>query len=1095
MKKNYLCRFRSNLIRLQNNVGKKGSIVVLITLLIFPSWVMAMNNKICSFSEKTESVKNEKKVFAKESNLNVTDNQQQRKISGNVADKNGEPLVGVTIMIKGTDIGTTTDYNGDFKITITDDNAVLVFSFIGFVTQEISTSDVSMLSVKLEQDIAGLDEVVVIGYGVVKKSNITGAISQVKAVDMENRTVVSPTQALQGKTAGVQVIQTSGAPGKSPAIRVRGYSSNSDMSPLYVVDGVIMSDISGYDPNDIESMEVLKDAASAAIYGAQAGNGVVLVTTKKGSKSGEGFGNINYDYQYSLQSLYHIPEMLNANEYIEYMLEGGKIKQDQVDTYWDGVTDTDWTKVAFGNSAMKRHSLSFNGANKKGSYYLSMSNLSNDGIVVGDADVYNRLTGMVNADYNVKKWLKVGTNSQIEKWGGRSVSEGTEYGSLLASVLSLDPLTPNTYTADNLSASMQSLLGDSLTLLQNENGEYYAISDFYASENIHPLIMRDRSISKSNGFNVNGSVFADFKPIEGLTITSRLGYRLSLGYSNTYNNDYYGSAQASNRYVNLNSSSSGTVYYQWDNFVNYLKDFGKHEISAMAGHSFVKTQNAYVAGGLTANDENAVLKDDPELFGYLNFASASATKTNSGQETRSASESYFGRIGYTYDGKYISQFSLRADAFDLSKLPATNRWGYFPSASLAWIASRESFMNSISNIVNFLKVRGSYGINGSIGPLNGYLYSSDMSSYHTYSYTNDNFGTNGFNTITGIRPSTMGNNELSWETSKQLDLGFDSRFLDDRLSLNFDFFNKTTDGLLVTGITPSLIVGGVTSPINAGTVENHGIELELGWNDQIGGFQYSINGNIATLKNKVTYLDPSLIYITGSGFHTGTVTIFEQGAEVWHFYGYQFEGVDPETGEAIFKDQLTVDTNSDGVMDEGDGVINEADKTNIGCAIPDYTYGITVSMKYRSFDFLLFGTGSEGNDIFQGLTRTDRMTGNRIKSEFYDDRWKAPGDITNIPAAGAAMKNYLYSDAMVKDGSYFKIKQIQLGYNLPENLINKLKLSGLRIYGSLDDYFTFTKYSGFDPEASSAGTGSSQGIDKGVYPISKKVVFGLNVKF
>lgn len=1016
-------------------------------------------------------------------------------VSGTVTEKGVGPIIGATVVVKGTTNGTITDPDGHYELTGIQENSVLVFSFIGMASKEIPVNGNETINTELEPDNFSIEEVVAVGYGVQKKSNVTGAISQVKTGDIENRTISSPQQALQGKTAGVQVIQTSGAPGKSPAIRVRGYSSNSDMAPLYVVDGVILSDISGYDPNDIESMEVLKDAASAAIYGAQAGNGVILITTKKGSKSKEGWGNIKYDYQYATQKLSNIPKMLNAQEYITFMLEAGQITQNQIDTYYDGKTDTDWADIAFDKSTMARHNLSFSGANDKGSYYLSVSNLSNDGIVVGDADTYKRTTAMVNADYKIKKWLKVGTKNQVERWKAQNVSEGTEYGSLLASVLSLDPLTPNTYTEDNLSTTMQNLLASGNTLLQNNKGEYYAISDFYSSENIHPLIMRDRTISKSDGYNINGSVFGDLNPVKGLTITSRFGYRLSGSFSNTYNNDYYGGAQASNPYVNLNSSSYNTLYYQWDNYANYMKEFNGHELTAMVGHAFVKTETSYVSGSLAANDEDAVLSDDPDLFGYLDFASASATQTTSGLKSYTSNESYFGRLGYTYDGKYIAQFSLRADAFDLSKLPLANRWGYFPSASLAWVLSSESFMQSLSDKISYLKLRGSYGVNGSVGPLEDYLYSSDMGSYKYYSYSTSNDGATGFNYTSGSRPSTMGNNELSWETSKQLNLGFDARFLDDRLSLNVDYFKKVTDDLLVTGVVPSLIVGGATSPINAGSVENKGLELELGWKDVIGDFSYGLRGNIATLKNKVTYLDPSLTYITGSNFHTGTITIFEEGAEVWHFWGYEFEGIDKATGEAIMVDQLTVDTDGDGVADSGDGQINEDDKTNIGCAIPDFTYGITLNMAYKGFDLLVFGTGSKGSEIFQALTRTDRMTGNRLYDEFYKDRWTSSNTNGSKPAANADMQYYYYSDAMVHDGSYFKIKQIQLGYSFPKTWLNKLSVDQFRVYASLDDYFTFTKYSGFDPEASSSGTGSAQGIDKGIYPIAKKVVFGINLTF
>ncbi|MCD8031978.1 MAG: TonB-dependent receptor [Bacteroides sp.] len=992
-------------------------------------------------------------------------------VSGKVTDDLQQPMIGVSVLEKGTTNGVITDMDGNYNLSV-QQGATLVFSYIGFLTQEKVAAQ-GVMNVVLREDSKTLDEVVVVGYGVQKKSSVTGAISQVKAEDMQNRTITNAPAALQGKTAGVQVIQTSAAPGASPTVRVRGYSSNVDSNPLYVVDGIRLSDISGIDPNDIASMEVLKDAASAAIYGAEAGNGVILITTKKG-KAGQ--GKIAYDFQWSTQSLARIPKMLNAEQYIQYMVESNTFTEDFLLKNWDGVTNTAWTDVAFENSQMQKHNLSFTNGGEKGNYYLSLTYLDNNGIVKGDADVYKRLTATINSEYEIKSWLKVGTTNQIEKYNVRSVSINNEYGSLLTSILQLDPLTPDTYSYENLPSNMLNALEAGKHLLQNEKGDYYAVSRFYSGEQYHPMIMRDNNLGRNSGFNVNGSIYADFQPLKSLTYTSRFGYRLSGTRQSTTDLPFYGNSVQSRDYVSQNNTSSTSIYYQWENFINYAQTFGLHSVSAMAGMSYQESTYDFVYGSLSANGEDALKKNDP-LFYYLNFGSASATKGVAGEKTRSAKLSYFGRVGYEFAGRYMLQASLRADAADLSLLPATNRWGYFPAVSAGWTVSEEAFFEPLKKHISNLKLRASWGQNGSLAALSGYPYSTDMALGGIYPFVPGN------TYVTSAAPSTMGNDKLKWETSEQINVGIDARFLNDRLTFSMDYFEKKTKDLLVSGTTPSLIIGGNTSPMNAGNVSNKGWEFELGWRDHIGDFHYSIRGNLATLKNKVTYIDPSITRISGVNFHTSTITYFEQGYPVYYFRGYKFKGVDPQTGDPLFHD-----------LDES-GDLNDGDLDYIGDAIPDFTYGITLSAAWKGFDLTVFGTGSQGNDIFNCINRPDYAASNKLKKVFYDNRWTADHTSGTVPRAGAAhMDKYQTSDALVYDGSFFKIKQIQLGYTFPRHLLKKISVGNLRVYGSLEDFFTFTKYPGFDPEAAANST-SGMGIDKGSYPFSKKVVLGFNVEF
>lgn len=997
--------------------------------------------------------------------------QSQIKVSGKVTDDLKEFMIGVSVFEKGTTNGVITDLDGNYMLSVKE-GAVIVYSYIGYVTQEKKAVP-GVMNVTLKEDTKTLDEVVVVGYGVQKKSSVTGAISQVKAEDMQNRTISNAPAALQGKTAGVQVIQTSAAPGSSPTVRVRGYSSNVSSNPLYVVDGVRLSDISGIDPNDIASMEVLKDAASAAIYGAEAGNGVVLITTKKG-KSGQ--GKITYDFQFSSQSLARVPKMLSAEQYIDYMVEANTFTEDYLLQNWDGVTNTAWTDVAFENSRMQKHNIAFTNGSDRGNYYLSLTYLDDNGIVKGNADTYKRLTATINSEYEIKPWLKVGTTNQIEKYNVRSVSTNNEYGSLLTSILQLDPLTPDTYTYENLPTHMLTALNSGKHLLQDDNGNYYAVSKFFAGEQYHPMIMRDNNIGKNSGFNVSGSAYADFKPFKGFTFTSRFGYRLSGTRSSTTSLPFYGNATQSRDYVGQSNTSSTTIYYQWENFANYMKTFGQHTVTAMVGMSYQESTYDYVNGSLSPNEEDALKKNDP-LFYYLNYASASAIKGVGGEKTRSAKLSYFGRVGYEFAGRYLLQASLRADAADLSLLPATNRWGYFPAVSVGWTVSEENFFAPLKEHVSSLKLRASWGQNGSLAALSGYAYSTDMALGGLYPFVMGN------SYITSAAPSTMGNDELKWETSEQINVGIDARFLNDRLTFSVDYFDKKTKDLLVSGTTPSLIIGGSTSPMNAGNVSNKGWEFELGWRDRIGSFNYGVRANLATLKNKVTYIDPSITRLSGVNFHTSTITYFEEGYPVYYFRGYKFKGVDPATGDPTFYD-----------LDES-GDLNDGDLAYIGDAIPDFTYGITLTAGWKGFDLTVFGTGSQGNDIFNCINRPDFAASNKLREVFYDNRWTASNPNGSVPRAGATnMDKYQISDALVYDGSFFKIKQIQLGYTFPKNWMKKLCVGNLRVYGSLDDFFTFTKYPGFDPEAAANST-SGMGIDKGSYPCSKKVVLGFNIEF
>ena len=1007
---------------------------------------------------------------------------QNRTINGKVADNQGLPVIGAAVVVVGqTTTGTLTDVDGKFVLNVPAKASIEV-SCIGYVSQTIAVGNRTSFEIVLAEDSQLLEETVVIGYGVQKKSDLTGSVASVRSEDLQNRSTSDAAAALQGKAAGVQILNASGAPGAGAEIRVRGFSSNSgSLGPLLIVDGLKVDNIQYLDPEMIESIEVLKDAASAAIYGAQAGNGVVLVTTKTGAGS-KGDGKVFYNNQFSLASLSRSVDTMNAEEYIAFGKANGYLTQTMLDTYYDGKTDVDWGKEVFTPTWSQRHTVGFQGGNERGNYFASLNYVDNDGIFRGDKDTYNRLTFQVNADYRIKKWLTVGTNNSIEKWSTKSISQRSDNGSAMLAVLTSSPLFPVACDYDGLTPAMKQALADGTKVLEAPEypGKYWALPLIGETQSANPFIQRDASDSTSGGFSIRGVAYANLTPFKGFTFTSRFGYRIAQSTSHYYIEPYYANAFVKNDTYSISATANTSYYYQWENFANYNRTFGKHDISAMAGMSYTENNYDNVYAAASGTD---VLKGYAENFRYLDYVKSGdgITKSMTNAPGRSAQLSYFARLGYSYDNRYSVQANFRADAFDSSKLPANSRWGYFPSVSAGWTLSNEGFIkdNISRETLSFLKFRASWGINGNINVLSGYPYSSTISvNGQWYQY-----GVDSASITYGSMPSGIPNENLRWETSEQIDLGLDARMFNDRLSVGIDYYKKDTRDLLV-GVSPVYEVGVSSSTTtNAGSIRNSGLELELSWKDQIGDFSYSISGNMSTLKNQVTYLDPSLDRIVGTSPQgTKMSTIFEEGYPIWYMLGYKATGIDSE-GNATYQD-----TNNDGKIDDNDRV-------NIGCGIPDVTYGITVNLAYKNFDLTIFGTGAAGNEILPTSFRTDRPSCNTY-SYYWNNSWKEGQDNSNakFPAASKWTQEAFSSTLTVFDGSYFKIKQIQLGYTLPRTLLRKVNVSNCRVFVSLDNFFTFTKYIGLDPEIATYG-GSSSGIDMGVYPTSKQLIFGVNLAF
>lgn len=982
---------------------------------------------------------------------------QTRNLTGTVVDKQGNPVIGAAVVVEGTTKGTSTGVDGSFSLDGVKENASLTVSFIGYKT--LTTPPLgakTSITITLEEDTQLLDDVVVIGYGVQRKSDVTGSITSIKEDVFQSRSVENAQQALQGKAPGVQVLSSSAAPGSSPSIRIRGFSSNNSgaSEPLYVVDGLKVSDISYLDPSSIESMEILKDGASAAIYGVEAGNGVILITTKKGKK---GEGRIFYDFTYGITSLARKADLMNAEQYVAYQTAAGN---SQVLTPWDGKTDTDWFDVLYGdNGSFQRHTAGIETANDNGSVYASLSYMDNDGMYYGDKDWMKRITFQLNGDYKIKKWLTFTTNNTIESSRYQKQTDGVGTGNQAINPYGMDPLLPAFYDKDNLPAYMTELIaqqGDDL-FMKNGNGDYVAVP-FAAKDATSPLTHYYSNTGNHKDFALRGTSSLILTPVKGLTVTSRVGYRLESTNYSFYGEPTY-MAVSSRTNLQLEGKTTMNRFYMWENFANYNRTFGKHAISAMVGMAYQYEWSNYTSGSTNG------LTNDADNFHHLDYASADATKGVGGKVGESSSISYFGRIGYTFDDRYNIMVNFRADAFDRSKLDKKARWGYFPSVSAGWTISNEPFMRDIDpKSLSFLKLRASYGINGNIRTLSGFPYLSSMNVGEYYPMNGQ--------LITTIYPSdVLANKDLKWETARQVDVGVDARFLNNRLTFGMDFYNKNTVDQLVI-LTPPLSTGTTSMAKNVGKVNNHGFEFELGWQDQAGEFSYGVNANLATINSEVKKLE-------GPRILDGIVA-FDKGQPMWSYYGWKYLGVDKEDGSAIYYDK------------NDNGTIDDKDKVYLGSAIPDFTYGITLNAAYKGFDLTVFGSGSYGGELMLSAARNTPAANK--PSVLWTESWDVMGAKAKYPHPDPIGDKYAGDSSMwLKSGSYFKIKQIQLGYTLPSSITKKIAISRLRVYVSLDNFFCISSYWGMDPEAVSAT--SAIGMDYGDYPTPKTLTFGANLSF
>ena len=1060
-------------------------------------------------------------------------------IVGTVTDESGEPVIGATIVEKGNPQNATiTNIDGQFAMKVVAGKSVLVVSFIGYSTQEVTAKN--EMTIVLKEDQALLDEVVVVGYGVQKKSVVTASIAKVTADDLAGKGAVRMDNALKGLAAGVNVTSNSGQPGEGSRIRVRGTGTINNSDPLYIVDGMpITGGLDIVNPNDIESIEVLKDAASGAIYGARAANGVILVTTKKGKI---GKTQVNYNFSYGWQSAWKRRDVTSAKDYAilqnEYALASGSAPKfdpmNLVDSNGNPIKGfgTDWQDLVFNDNApVMNHDVTISGATEKMNYYLSLGYFTQDGIVGGDKGQsnYDKLTLRSNTLYNIldaeneRNFLnKVDLNVNVSYIRTHSTGIGTnsEYGSVLGSALYLAPTLAPVALGD-VAAGMHAAYDavdengvPKYDLPADANGNPYTIPGYFGTyqEMNNPLAMLSLNPTKNwshhfmakFGFDVqlwdnlkyhfNYNADFSFWGNEGATLSR---YRLS------------GNNQAEHTSASMYKAQNSQ--WQIENTLTYDKQFGKHSIGVVLGQSALK----YKGDDLSGWKWNVINTEKPYL-NYTNplleYSYEDATLSNGdalhymtgvqvpygvggGIWTQHRLASYFGRVSYNYDERYMVQATIRRDGS--SRFGPNNKWGTFPSFSLGWNVMNEKFMEKNRDWMNNLKVRFSWGKNGNeeIGDF----------AYTTMTAMGNNviLGTNPVK-HSGSKATRVANPDLKWEESEQTDFGLDFGFFNNKLTFTVDYFIKKTNGMIIEMPIPSYV--GETKPLgNVGDMENKGVEFELGYKFNIADAHFSIKANASYLKNTLKNLGNDTgfqNYDTVQGI-SGGGTRAENGKPFPFFYGYKTAGIfqnwdevnaytwtNPETGatnliqpNAQPGDVRFADLN-------GDGVINDDDRTDIGNGTPDWTFGLNLNADWKGFDFNAFFQGVSGADVFDATYRTDVFSGNY--PTWMLGRWTGEGTSNKYPRMGAnTNNNWNMSDLYVYDGSYLRLKNISLGYTIPQSITKKAGISRFRVYVMAENLFTWTKYQGFDPEIGSGGT--SLGIDKGVYPQARTWTIGFNL--
>lgn len=963
---------------------------------------------------------------------------QKLTVKGRIVDSNNETIIGASVLEKGTTNGTVTDIDGNFTLSV-DQNSVLVISYIGYKTQELKSS--ASMEIVLKEDNEVLDEVVVIGYGSVKRKDVTTAVSTVSTDDLQQRPVISAAQAIQGKAAGVSVIQPTGQPGGEMAIRVRGTTSfNGSNDPMYVVDGVPVDNIKFLSPNDIASMQILKDASSAAIYGSRAANGVVLITTKAGEA---GNAKVSLSIQAGMTQVANKIESLNAAQYKELMDEIGAV------SIPDGLTDqTDWWDETYTTGNTQNYQVSVSDGNDKLRYYLSAGYQNEKGII--ESSFYKRYNFRANIENDVRKWLHISANvsySDYSSNGGGAMGTGANRGGVVLSVINTPTFAP---------------IWD-----PEKPDQYY--SYFYGVNITSPLENIARQANnrdKENRLLASGSALITFMP--GLTFKTTF----AIDRRNVINTTFLDPITTSwgrNQYGEGSDNRNQNTVLTFDNVLTYDTHFKKHGLNVMLGSSWTDSdyRNSYINGSHYRNG----------LIQTLNAANKIAWNNTGTGASEWGIMSYFGRVSYNFDSKYLVTANMRADGS--SRIHPDHRWGIFPSFSAAWRISSEKFMEGTKGWLDDLKLRAGWGQTGNQSGLGDYAY-LQMYSINRIEWFKEGMA----NAVPTVEPSSLRTKDLKWETTTQTNVGIDLTAFNGRLNLMLDYYYKhTTDMLMYVELPDGANVTGDISR-NEGEMVNKGVELAIKSKNFVGEFGWDTDFNISFNKNELTHLSTRKIYpdaITSDNVKEYAVRN-EVGRPLGCFYGYISDGVDPETGELMYRDL------------NGDGEVTSSDRTYIGDPNPLFTFGMTNTFSYKNLSLSIFLQGSYGNDVFNASRmETEGMYDGKNQSTRVLDRWRIPGQITDVPKAGFVMHNSTY---FVEDGSYLRVKDITLSYNVEAPLLKKWGISRLQPYFTATNLLTWTGYSGMDPEVNQWGnSGAVQGIDWGTYPQCRSFVFGVNLEF
>jgi len=1025
-------------------------------------------------------------------------------ITGSVVDAQKEPIPGVSVIEKGTSNGTATDAQGKFELNVTDASTkTLVFVFLGYKTQEHAIGRNTNFNIVLEEDTKQLEDVVVIGYGVQKKSLVTGSIAQVTSQSIANKQITRLDDALLGQAAGVRVTQSSGAPGSAPTIRIRGTTTLNDSDPIYVVDGVVMNGGIDYlNPNDIASIEVLKDAASAAIYGTRAANGVIIITTKQGNVNTP--TRVSYDMQMGVEGPTTKLKLANATQYAYLrnmsLLNDGKMPLFDAPTIYG--TGTNWQDEIFSNNAQyQNHHLSLTGGTDKSTYFISAGYMSEQGIVAPSSTYNNSFSLTSNTSYKIGKYVTIGENlSYTYRKNNTGVNTNSEFGGPLSSAINLDPITPVYVDYNTTQAESQY---NSPYILQ-KNGQYFGISKYVGQEIFNPVadMYRDSLTGNYNwSHNIIANGYININPIQGLNLRSQINVKKAFWGQETFTPLFYLNANNSNtNQVSQYRTNEQNLSWNWDNTITYDKKISLHSFSIMAGMSALQ-QNGQHAG-VTYLGESVTNYQDASF----NFNLPQEQRLGWASDDQIyALVSYFGRLTYNYDERYLFSGIIRRDGS--TKFGSNNRYATFPSAQFGWVVTRESFFPE-NTPLNNLKIRLSYGTVGNDMSLSNFQYESIVSSGGAKNYV---FGNNGL--AIGFSPSAPANPNLKWEQTTSFDAGFDATLLKS-FTMTFDYFNKKTTGILQQVQIPGFAGYSAQPYDNIGDMSNKGVELELGYKKNVGkDFYFDVHGNISYVDNTVTYLGDGKEYLDGGQtWQTSQypLTRTAVGRPIGSFFGFKDLG--------IFKSQDEINsygyTDADGNFqlyqpnakpgdikwwknpnnpdDGGKGAIGQGDRTWIGDPTPHWTYGLTINLQWKNLDFLAFGQGVWGNQIFQAYRRLDIATVNYPLAAV--EAWTPTNPDSNYPRLSDNDANHNFSnpsDFYLQDGAYFRLKTLQLGYSLPKSWMNTIGFQRVRIYGSVSNLFTLTKYTGYDPEIG----GSLTGIDKGVYPQARTFIIGLNVGF